>query len=714
MVESDKIDFGVNFLDTTIQGPKKILKYATTSGTVSYNTTQFYECAPNTDCAGKLTFPQKHLVKLVVEPSVAQSEENELVWTEVVAAAGKHLTNIESYGWYDITHDGNNTWMTFRLSCGITAISINNGTVWNARGYLPSPASSWQGIAHDGNDTWMAINSTGAIAISINDGTSWTLQNNNLSSISDNHWYAIAHGGNNTWMALNNNGPIAINNGTSWTLRGSLSSISNNNYWYAIAHVGNNTWMALNNNGLIAISTNDGMDWTQWSSDLSSISSSIINNNIWRDIAHDGNNTWMAINSTGAIAISANDGANWTLQGNLSSISNSNGWYSITHDGNNIWMAVNTDGKVAVGTSDTTGTIKFTNATPIGVTQNSECELTERREFYIQPTQISDTEGAEDYSIAFDMKNVRLISAEITNRPYSVTSNVLTYDALQLPEMSRVVDFSQKTLANELVYNIGSLQKLNSTNDYISYGADATELSSIDICWNAGISRWELCQNASGYSDKNYLRANTVPGDFFLVTDMETTPNATSYHKILLDSTNSINDYFGIGLNRSFWPSFSHLNTSLEGQCGYRWKTYNIDALPMIFAGLTLPINATLYHGFGSDNEGEGGWYINGGDMDYDATHACQRLTTSACAQLQAAYGANLRIYVVKYRKQTKFKHKITGVADSFNYSYIDACATYSKDVYDADEFTLQDRLQDIANDIKSWAAYAPAKLCDD
>jgi hypothetical protein len=71
MVESDKIDFSINYGDTlrkffggsayngTITGSKKILTYTGT-------TTR--EC-PDTTATGKLSFPYKYLVKIVVEPA---------------------------------------------------------------------------------------------------------------------------------------------------------------------------------------------------------------------------------------------------------------------------------------------------------------------------------------------------------------------------------------------------------------------------------------------------------------------------------------------------------------------------------------------------------------------------------------------------------------------------------------------------------------------
>ncbi|MBR1734654.1 MAG: hypothetical protein IJ730_04305 [Alphaproteobacteria bacterium] len=78
-VESDKIDFSINYGDTSkryldgtaysssvIAGPKKILKYTTQSGTVSYDSsTSLYECPRNATC--RLTFPKRRYLRLVVD-----------------------------------------------------------------------------------------------------------------------------------------------------------------------------------------------------------------------------------------------------------------------------------------------------------------------------------------------------------------------------------------------------------------------------------------------------------------------------------------------------------------------------------------------------------------------------------------------------------------------------------------------------------------------
>ena len=61
----------------------------------------------------------------------------------------------------------------------------------------------------------------------------------------------------------------------------------------------------------------------------------------------------------------------------------------------------------------------------------------------------------------------------------------------------------------------------------------------------------------------------------------------------------------------------------------------------------------------------------------YNATEAVREVTKSACAKLKSDWGNNLRVYIIKYRKQTQYKHLVTGNPVEFNYDYLDIRAVY-------------------------------------
>jgi hypothetical protein len=77
MFESEAIDFGYNYgaptnnaLTSPVEGTKGILKFSVVSGSAAYNSNNgYYECT----ATGRLSFPEKHLLKLVVEPGNAPS-----------------------------------------------------------------------------------------------------------------------------------------------------------------------------------------------------------------------------------------------------------------------------------------------------------------------------------------------------------------------------------------------------------------------------------------------------------------------------------------------------------------------------------------------------------------------------------------------------------------------------------------------------------------
>jgi hypothetical protein len=145
-----------------------------------------------------------------------------------------------------------------------------------------------------------------------------------------------------------------------------------------------------------------------------------------------------------------------------------------------------------------------------------------------------------------------------------------------------------------------------------------------------------------------------------------------------------------------------------------------------------MPVNAVLYYGASGETADTYKWHKNDGDLlTYNATQAAEHVTEDACAKLKTD-NPNLRIYVIKYRKQLNRKNKVDGSTVGFDYDYIDSCATTEKGttyVYDvftnsykkgktetadttpsAAEANLAKALADIASDIKTWAGYKAAQ----
>jgi hypothetical protein len=84
---------------------------------------------------------------------------------------------------------------------------------------------------------------------------------------------------------------------------------------------------------------------------------------------------------------------------------------------------------------------------------------------------------------------------------------------------------------------------------------------------------------------------------------------------------------------------------------------------------------------------------------------------------LKSDWGENIRIYLIKYRKQPNCRRtplwQDENTTITLDYSYLDDCASgviapYLWDV--SNEADLKSALSTIAADIKSFAAYAPAR----
>jgi hypothetical protein len=158
--------------------------------------------------------------------------------------------------------------------------------------------------------------------------------------------------------------------------------------------------------------------------------------------------------------------------------------------------------------------------------------------------------------------------------------------------------------------------------------------------------------------------------------------------------------------------------------------TFAENRIPDIQSSGIVPVNTVLYHGAdesslqqyawqSSNQNGNKGSLLTESDnvSPRTATTACHNVTIEACNKLKDAYNGsdndNLRIYIVKYREQDKYKHKITNEDTNFDYDYIDGCATDASHIYTADNPTeLETELQKIAGDIKEWAGRTPARLC--
>lgn len=120
------------------------------------------------------------------------------------------------------------------------------------------------------------------------------------------------------------------------------------------------------------------------------------------------------------------DGVSWTSQ----DLGCDGGHFNVTFYNGKLYVYPRSVGCCHIGTfSD--GTITFTNLSATGATSgNTAYPITGKREFFIEPIQIGGEDG--NYHIDLNLKNVRLVSAEITNRPYTKTTPVCSFSGTNI------------------------------------------------------------------------------------------------------------------------------------------------------------------------------------------------------------------------------------------------------------------------------------------
>jgi hypothetical protein len=363
--------------------------------------------------------------------------------------------------------------------------------------------------------------------------------------------------------------------------------------------------------------------------------------------------------------------------------------------------------KIVVESIDGSGTFQFTNVTGNTVLHT----VTGRTEFFVEPVNMTATNN-----ITFNMTNIRLISAEITNRPYQIVNTTCQYLPLRLPEMSRVVDFSQ---------SVNDRPRFSS--NFIAYGQRATSHGVAGSYYDSNLGYW--ISKSSGDSTRPNMSGNNctfnqnVVGDYYLLIENigDTAPEGRFFNLrgpatyTYNGNTNKCEMYYLTGLTRRFqvvsdFPNSNYVIFDTEGS--------PIPKVKFICAGFTWPVNGVLYWGMDGGTEHAYTWQSIVGDVQNvtnvtDPSVACQNVTVSACAKLKEDFGSNVRIYVIKYRKQPNYKHPISGSTIAFDYSYLDSCAsgTAAPFLYDvANEEELNDALSAVATDIKTWAGYKPAE----
>ena len=307
--------------------------------------------------------------------------------------------------------------------------------------------------------------------------------------------------------------------------------------------------------------------------------------------------------------------------------------------------------------------------------------------------QMSGTPPSATYYMDFDCTNLVILRAKFMRwQPI--------FSKPTVPSLSSVIDYSQ-----------GSSSKP-------SYNSNLVFTQQVNAIYDGKLGYWRLTGGSHCIVDMQKYAKN----DLFFFTE-EYNPTGASVAKPIWYGNGTQKSYASrvtmylpgmVGMffkGTEYWPGFGH-----GGSGNHK----------MIYAGCTQPINAALYNYAKGTTTANLDSYVSPSTDFNRAT--LKTLTTAACAKLKTDYGSNVRVYVVKYRKQTKYNsisssavteygnlrssNTWTDTPTNHSYTEVDNCAsTTGGTAYDVTtEADLKAKLDDIAAKIKSWAEYSEAK----
>ena len=401
MIESDCIRFDINYSDTsrkfadgssyngTICGAKKILYYTTTSGTVQRNPDSgYYETSGS--ATGRLTFPKKHLIKIVVEPVMSWEKKS----CNMGALFGGYWYNM---GRVAIAPFNGKNVLFSQCQYGQIAYSID-GVNWTFT------------YSKKGSDGWFlgaVYGDNGLVVVSCADRTNgiqqFTHNYNRYSKMTlrEARSKNSFDFGNGIFMIVADNRNIyTAQRWNQWSKAGTFPQEFARVLCYA-----SGKWIA--GSGNMYESYDNGKTWHFLDSSLGNIYGGTSSNE-WYGAAYYRNYFYVVHAASKKIARSAN-GKKWQCIANLGCNTRHK---NITNYNDKLYC-FGEDGACCHVGSFNNSSIRFNISGVSNGVGSSTYTINDRKEFFIEPSQLSSNQ------LTFNMTNIRLISAEITNRPYT-------------------------------------------------------------------------------------------------------------------------------------------------------------------------------------------------------------------------------------------------------------------------------------------------------
>lgn len=350
---------------------------------------------------------------------------------------------------------------------------------------------------------------------------------------------------------------------------------------------------------------------------------------------------------------------------------------------NGSYIQFNGDGQLSVTVEPTAGSGTISYYTPSNSRGTKTITSTSYTSYTIDPTvhRFESNADGSFYMVKLDLNNIQLDTSYGNNGVAFVSTPAKVYKFKNLSTTrsnTRIVAYDQPT---------------------ISYPSSYLTANKFATFYNSVLKRHSISYSNSGKYYFSKIQPLLLHGDITNIT--EDYGSAPAYTYFVFGK--GAQYYYTPGCTRVFAPIF-RTNVNKHISCGEYSSTSGSaagGALQLLTTEITYPLNNVLVNG-GFQSSSTMGSNLGVADV-----------TIKACEKLKADFGSNLRVYVIKYRKQENSKD-VLGATIKHNYTYIDACATNDSYVYDlqtADQ--LKDTLTTIAEDIKTFANYENAQNVD-
>lgn len=470
-MESDKIDFSIDYSDTskkypdgssydsTIQGQKKILKYTQTTkkGT------------------GRLSFPQKGTVLIKVKASSPPSIPTLSEWKLVSKTLGQFSGDGLAYG--------NGVFVAMRdVAYGKTSYSVDGGKTWTRNEDFStldftSSDERWFGVTY-GNGQFVSVHNDGYFACS-SDGKNWSLFEDKLSASTTRY---ISHY-NGKFMTTSMTTAYTSDDLKQWK-----SMYTKNSGIGLYLVYGNDIYVHLNIAGWISVSEDQGKTWSSY--EKNPLGSGTM------DCLHFIEGNFITLSNKACYV--SEDGKIWktTPIGNLFDILSSYSGFLCYAQGH--LYALDRSGTLAVCEKPFLKTSQSGTITINGNTYSVKKPKT----FLIKKSEISNTQDSDgNYYIDINTENVELVSAEIMNfevekvDPVTVSYKNADYRTVSITKLSSSSSSTESVT-----------ETIDFANGYTSCNVGWFECSSANNIGDAKMN--------SGYGYEIYSESGTCPVRF--------------------------------------------------------------------------------------------------------------------------------------------------------------------------------------------------------